>query len=332
MKPPMGITTVGIACMLASSIVIAPAPGAAAPSYSGTITGHFDGPELSGNWLQVGTRLKVPQDNTRTAVAAGAGTSSLTWGDNRAGTLAPTTLTFTGDAFSNVAPGQVFPLGTISYANGADTPTSLIFGVTIHLSAGDDITPFTGPVAILSTQNGNANRVADADLLSFSTFEVPSTLAAFEATEVTATIFGRIVGGPQLEVTSIALAEGQSDHGCVDAAPLAESTLPCASACGQSCAAIARALGGSLCGSEQLPVALNGRIGQARHWLSQASSSDSERKAKKAVTRVMKQLQRSATIARRAANRGRISAACAETVGRAAGNAQTQAEPWLGTR
>ena len=330
MKQPMRITTVGIACMLACSTAIVAAPGAAAPRYSGTITGLFDGPVLSGSWLQAGTRQQVPQDNTGTAVAGGAGTSSLTWGDQGAGGLAPSTLTFTGNAFSDGAPGQVFPLGTLTYVNGTDTPASLIFGVTMHLSAGDDIIPFAGPVAIVSTQNANADRRADADLLSFGTFGVPSTLAAFEGSAVTAAIFGRIVEGPRVEVTSIALAEGEADHGCVDAPPLADSTLPCASACGDFCAALAPALEGSLCGSEQLPAALNRRISQARHWLSQASSTDSARKARKDVARVMRQLRRSARIAHRAAKTGLISAACADVVGGAAENARSHAEPLLG--
>ena len=333
MKQPLRITIGGIAWMLASSIiVIAPTPGAAAPRYAGTITGFFDSPVLSGDFLQAGTRLRVSQDNTSTTVGSGIGTSSVTWGDDSSGTLPPSTLTFTGNSFSNVAPGQVFPLGTLTYFNGPNSPSSLIFGVTMHLSAGDGITPFTGPVAIVSTQNGNIDRVADADLLSFSNVEVPSTLGAFEGAAVTAVIFGRIVGESQLEIASIALAEGQADHGCVDEGPLVDSTLPCASACGDSCAAITLALAGPLCGSEQLPVVLNRRLDQARHLLAQVSGTDSERKAKRGVTLVMKQLRRSVAIARRAAKKGRISAACAEAVGRALGNAQTQTEQWLGTR
>jgi len=332
MKQPLRITIGGIAWMLASSIVIAPTPGAAAPRYAGTITGFFDSPVLSGDFLQPGTRLRVSQDNTSTTVGSGIGTSSITWGDNSCATLAPSTVTFTGNSFSDVAPGQVFPLGTLTYFNGTNSPPSLIFGVTMHLSAGDGIMPFTGPVAIVSTQNGGIDRVADADLLHFGNFEVPSTLGAFESMAVTAVIFGRIVGESQLEITSIALAEGEADHGCVDEVPLADTTLPCASACGDFCAAIALALAGPLCGSEQLPIVLNRRIGQARHLLAQVSGADSERKAKRSVTLVMKQLRRSVAIARRAAKKGRISAACAEAVGRAVGNAQSQAEPWLGTR
>ena len=168
--------------------------------------------------------------------------------------------------------------------------------------------------------------------MSFGDFEVPSTLAAFEGTAVTAVVFGRIDGESRLEATSIALAEGEADHGCVDQAPLADSTLPCASACGDFCAATRLALAGPLCGSERLPVALNRRIDRARHLLQQASGTHSERRAKKDVTRLMRQLQRSVTIARGAAKKGLISAPCVEAVGRAVGNAQSQAESWLGAR
>src|SRR5437763_1585928 len=209
-KQPLRSTIGALSWMLASSTVIAPTPGAAAPSYSGTITGSFDSPVRSGYFLQPGTRLRVSQDNTSTTVGSGIGTSSVAWGDDSGGTLPPSTLTFTGNSFSNAASGQVFPLGTLTYFNGPNSPSSLIFGVTMHLSAGDGIMPFTGPVAIVSTQNGTIDRVTDADLLFFSNFEVPSTLGAFEGTAVTAVIFGRIVGESQLEIASIALAEGQA--------------------------------------------------------------------------------------------------------------------------
>jgi len=79
-------------------------------------------------------------------------------------------------------------------------------------------------------------------------------------------------------------------------------------------------------------IATNRRIGRALQLLGQVASTGSERKAKRGVTLAMKQLQRSATIAAGAAKRGHISAACADAVGRAVGNARSQAEPLLGTR
>jgi hypothetical protein len=330
MKQLLQIAPVAVACLLASSI-IAPTPGTAAPSYSGTITGVFDGIVLSGDFLQTGTRVPLPRDNTTTAVASGIGTANLTWSDDNA-TVAGSALTFTGNSFSDVAPDQVFAIGTLTYFNGQNGAPSLIFGVTMHLSAGDGVAPLSEPMAIVSTQNGNADRVADADSLFFAGFEIPSTLAAFEDAGVTAIVYGKIVEGPKLAISSIALAPGEADHGCVVAGRVADSTAPCASVCGDACAAIALALAGPLCGSEQLPAALNRRIGRALHLLGQAASTDSRSKAKRGVSRVMKRLQRSALIAHGGEKSGRISAACAESVGRAVGNARSQAEPWVSMR
>ena len=330
MKQALRITIVGIAWTLASSIAIASTPEAPAPSYSGTITGFFDSPVLSGDFLQPRTRLPVSSDNTSTAVVSGIDTSSVTWGDNKGGTP-PSALTFTGHSLSDVVSGQVFPLGTLTYFNGTSTPASLIFGVTMHLSAGGDIMPFTGPVAMVPTQNANIDRVSDADSLFFSNFEIPSALGAFEGAAVTAIVYGKINADAQLEITSIGLAQGEAGNGCVDEGPLVASRVPCTSTCGEVCAAIALASAGPLCGSEQLPAVFNRRIGQALQLLSQVESTDSERKAKRGVTRVMRQLRRSATIARAAAKKGLVSAACAEAVGKAVRNAQSQAEPWLRT-
>jgi hypothetical protein len=332
MKQTPRITIVGIAWMLAFSSVTSPSPAAATePSYSGTITGVFDTPVLTGAFLDAGARRPVARDNTTTAGASGVATSSLTWGDTNGGTLAPSTLAFTGNSFSDVAPGQVFPLGTLSYFNGQNPPPSLIFGLSMHLSAGDGIAPFTGPVDVVSTVNANLDRVADADVLVFSKFEIPSTLAAFEGTTVTAIVYGKIVGDSELEITGLSLAPGEASHGCVAAGPFVESR-PCGSACGSVCSAVTLALAAPLCGSEQLPADLNARIGQALRLLSRESSRDSERKAKKRVRLAMTQLHRSAAIAVGTAKRGRISAECAEAVGRAIGNAQSQAEPLLSTR
>src|SRR5438874_1111475 len=108
MKLPLRITIGGIAWILASSIVIAPTPGAATPRYSGTITGFFDGPVLSGAFLHPVTRQRISQNNTSSTVGSGIGTSSVTWGDNGGATIAPSTLTLTGNSFSDVAAGQVF--------------------------------------------------------------------------------------------------------------------------------------------------------------------------------------------------------------------------------
>src|SRR5262245_108499 len=324
MQQRLRIAALAIAWMLVSS------SGAAATTYSGTITAVLDTPVLSGAYLDVGTRQPVARDNASTARSAGIGTSSVAWGgaDNKNGApFAPSTLVFTGDSFTDVAPGQVFRLGTLTSFNGQSTPDSLIFGLTMHFSAGDGVTPLAAPVSIVSTLNGNTDRVADADVLVFG----ERALAAFEGAAVTAIVHGKIGDDGQLEVTSMSLAPGEADHGCLDEGKLADA-LPCASACGSVCTAISGTLVSPLCGSEQLPALLRGRIAEALHGLGEGASARSERRARRSVRAAMKQLQRSARIARRAAAKGRISAACGEAIVGAVGNAGSEAEPLLRTR
>jgi hypothetical protein len=328
MQQRLRIAAVALAWVLVSS------SGAAATTYSGTISAVLDTPVLSGTYLAVGTRQPIARDNASTARASGIGTSSVAWGganNNNGAPFAPSTLVFTGDAFTDVAAGQIFQLGTLTSFNGQSAPESLIFGLTMHLSAGDGITAVAVPVAIVSTLNGNADRVADADVLVFGELATPSALAAFEGAAVTAIVRGKIGDDGQLEVTSMSLAPGEADHGCLDAGNLADA-LPCASVCGSVCAAISGALASPLCGSERLPAALSGRIAEALHVLGEGASARSHRKARKSVRVAMKQLRRSARMASRAAARGRISAACGEAIGRTVGNARSQAEPLLRTR
>lgn len=301
-----------------------------APRYSGAVTGVFDTALLTGAFLEVDSRLPVPCDNTSKAAGFGLGTSSLTWGDSPGGVLAPSAVEFVGKSFDDVAAGEIFPLGTLSYFNGENSPASLIFGLGLELSAGDGIEPFAGPVDIVSTRNGRRDQMADADVLVFDTFEVPSTLAAFESTGVTATVYGKIGSDAKLEVTSMSLEAGEAEHGCVSEGPLVDAR-PCASACGGVCAAAALAVAGPLCGGEQLPTSVRTRLDRALHLLDRGASKDSERKAKKGVRLAMKQLRRSAAIAEGASKKGRISAECAEAVDVAIRNARSQAEAWLGT-
>src|SRR5438552_6375547 len=119
MTRPPRLTTVGIAWILASSILAAPTLGAAAPRYSGTTTGFCDSPVLSGAFLQPGDHQRIACENATTARRSGIGTSSVTWGgEDKCGTFSPSTVTFTGDPFTDVAAGQVFRLGTVAFANG----------------------------------------------------------------------------------------------------------------------------------------------------------------------------------------------------------------------
>jgi hypothetical protein len=316
-----------------ASVLLVSASGVAAPRYSGTITGSFGAPVTSGAFLRPGSYEPVPRDNAGTARPSAVGAATITWGGgDNACAAAGSSLTFSGESFDDVTPGQVFRLGTLTFLNGASGPASLIFGFDMQLIAGDGVAPFTGFVEIISTQNGNVDRIADADVLSFADFDTPSTLAGFEGASVTAIVYGRIGDDGRLGVSSIGLAPGESQHGCVDEAPFVALKGPCGSGCGDLCAAIGSAFTPSLCGAEQLPGVLNERLRRATGWLDEGASAATRRKAKRAVRHAMGQLRRSAALARRAVSRRHVSAACAEAIGAAVADAETRAAPWFGPR
>src|SRR5256886_1074906 len=326
-RPPLMST--GMVAIVASLLLVS-APGTAAPRYSGTITGSFGAPALSGAFFRPASHDPVRRDNGGTARRSGVGTATITWGgDANGGSAAASSLTFSGDSFSDVTPGQVFRLGTLTFVNGPSGPASLIFGFDMQLTAGEDVAPFTGLVAIVNTQNANVDRIADADVLSFADFDAPSTLAGFEDASVTAVVYGRIGDDGRLRVTSIGLAPGEGQHGCVDEAPFLASRGPCVSGCGDLCAAIGSAFAQPLCGAEQLPGVLNERIRRATGRLGRGASAVSRRQAKRAVRLAMGQLRRSAAFARRAARRRHVSAACAEAIAAAVANAETRAASWV---
>src|SRR5947209_19932326 len=101
------LTSIGIVSIVASLLLVS-APGTAAPRYSGTITGSFGAPALSGAFLRPGSHEPVPRDNAGTARRSGVGTATITWGgDDSGGNAAASSLTFSGDSFSDITPDQV---------------------------------------------------------------------------------------------------------------------------------------------------------------------------------------------------------------------------------
>ena len=197
---------------------------------SGAVTGSFDAPLFAGAFLEAGSRVPFACDNTDEPAGVGTASASFTWADGDSG-LQPSTVAFSGDAFENVAPGTEFPLGLVSYSNGSNSPSSLVFGLTLHLSAGDGLEPALAPIGIVSTLNARVDRSADADLLVFGSFETPSTLAAFEGGVVTAVVYGKITDDDQLVATRMELVPGETPEGCVSEALVADPR-PCADRAG----------------------------------------------------------------------------------------------------
>jgi hypothetical protein len=197
---------------LAAAMALAAVAVSASPFYSGTIEGAFSDPILSGFLLNQAGQPQF-QDNTTTAdysIVNGAGSAELIEGDNLGGAGAPSTIIFFGNSFSNVAPGQEFDLGTITYFNGSSNLSSLLFGATLTLFVAADppISAAISNFGIVTTINGGVSPVLDADFLNFPA-PVNVSFHVFEGAGATATVVGKIVGDPQLEVTGLVLGPNQ---------------------------------------------------------------------------------------------------------------------------
>src|SRR5688572_15140230 len=68
-------------------------------SYSGTVSGSFSNPVLTGATINTDGSLAF-RDNTSDAITTGIGTNSISWGNSgAAGNGAPSTLVFTGFSY-----------------------------------------------------------------------------------------------------------------------------------------------------------------------------------------------------------------------------------------
>lgn len=183
----------------------------AAPADAGVFTGTFEGvftnPVPSGFEIDVdGSPLFF--DNSATAVYSGVGTSILKWGS---GDFAPpneSTVSFTGFDITNAPANTEIALGTFFFENGSSFVDTSIFGAdfTISLSGGPAVNPLVSQVGILTTVNAGTDPFQDADFLSFNTF--PNTFHVFEGDSATATLFGMIVGDPEIRLTRLELQSG----------------------------------------------------------------------------------------------------------------------------
>jgi hypothetical protein len=189
-------------------------------TYSGTIVGLFSNPVTAGNYIPIGGEDTTPytlafEDDTGTAVYTGFGTDSITWGTYTGVPDPFSQVTFVGNSFTNVAPGQLFDLGTFTFSNGTSELDSLIFGATLTLSVtgGATITPEVTQIGIETTANGNPTAEQDADFLAFSQF--PQTFQVLEGDTAHAELYGMIVGDPGVVATTIVLDPADSGSGFI---------------------------------------------------------------------------------------------------------------------
>ena len=209
-------------------------------TYSGSVSGIFTNPILSGNLIDV-NGVNVFLDNTATAASSGAGTNAINWGRNSAalpvGTSPFSTARFVGANFTNVAPGTQFLLGYIYFTNGTSEMNSLIFGttLTIGVTGNLSITPSTSNASIVTTSNTGISPQRDADAIFFPS--LGRSFNVFEGNTAVADVFGQIVGDPTLVLTRLALdptlngpnAPGSIGNGASDFVPEPSSWLLLAS-------------------------------------------------------------------------------------------------------
>jgi hypothetical protein len=187
-------------------------PGYGSAVYSGTVSGVFTNPVLTGAYIDL-NHNPVFLDNTGSAVYSGVGTSTVQWGTSPSPLPVPdfSRLIFTGNTVSNEPANTPFVLGTIAFLNGTSLTTSSIFGADLNLSFSGNGSVSAGvlKINIVATQNSGVDPYADADFIGFSSITpgpaIPTTFNVFEGKESTVTLIGSIVGDPQLTVSGLAL-------------------------------------------------------------------------------------------------------------------------------
>lgn len=104
-----------------------------------------------------------------TNLAVGASNAFFSWGSPAVplGFTQPNSLTFAGRSFNNIAPDQVFELGTLAYFNGTTysgtNATNVKLKVGLNLTTPDVVENLAFSFNLLSTPNKNKNADDDAD-------------------------------------------------------------------------------------------------------------------------------------------------------------------------
>jgi PEP-CTERM motif-containing protein len=191
----------------------------ASPFYSGTTTGMFTAPILSGNIINPdGSVSFLDNSASQFLTISGDGTPTFNWGNFDGGTLPPlvpdhSTLQFLGLDFTNQAPDEVFKLGSLTFTNGTSFVDTIVFGITLTIGVVNfnvldvSIDPAVTRMGILTTVNGDVDPFRDADFVSFDV--LPLTFHVLEGAAATADLFGYIHGDPHVVLSEISLSPDQ---------------------------------------------------------------------------------------------------------------------------
>lgn len=236
--------------LISLALMLLAVPVAATPTYTytGSVTGLFKDPVLSGQYIMADGNLGA-RDNSDTRVATGMGTNSISWGacpedpapgdtvgcGDNGGAPRSSALSFDGASFANVAPDTPFLLGTFTFTNGTSRPWSSIFGVTTEIRITLEDTSKTVDPKRITTQfwatsnraPAEANMDWNADFVYFVAEDI--SFNVYEGATATADLFGMIVGDPYVELTELEVTtpdngyvgSGPSDYGIPEPATLA---------------------------------------------------------------------------------------------------------------
>lgn len=183
---------------------------------SGTVTGQWSNPILSGNLILTDGSTAF-FDNSTTAVFSvlnvtdGSGPSTFSSGAFPDGSQPFSFLSFAGATLSNAPLNTPVLLGRLTYINGTSSLDSITFGATLTLSVLNlpTVLPLVATANLLTTQNTGTDPFFDADFLSLDVL-FPASFNVFEGQTATADLFGRFVGNDQLQLTSIQLSPGET--------------------------------------------------------------------------------------------------------------------------
>src|SRR5215813_5612472 len=166
--------------------------------FSGSITASFQSPVTSGNVINPGnvTNPTTFFDNKATAVCSvapcivsNAVPNTFTWGANPESS----SFVFTPTPFADKHGGDIFEFGTLAYHNGTSDLSTLVFGVTLHLTfpGGPNVSDSISTLGISTTNNTGATSATNADSVTFvfgGTDLSPLLFGVFEGKTATVTL------------------------------------------------------------------------------------------------------------------------------------------------
>jgi len=205
------VTRYALAAIVSAAASALPLTAHATPgaTYSGTVTGVWSNPLLSGTLIDAATGTLSATDNSGTADCSvgcpnntnpAPGASTIHWGSS----AGSSSIIFFGLPFSNMPLDTTFQFGDLIYTNGTSALQTLIFGATLTLSFGNpDVTDLAAPLGLITTNN-TGSPAQNADFVDFRP-ALSVTFNVLEGQTAVADVFGHLTGDPMPVIDFITL-------------------------------------------------------------------------------------------------------------------------------